>query len=141
MRSWWLSLLVLSAVTLDLGLSQSPEREKLIAEAIKCFNKEENVPNLYKFLNDVPATRQEDKNKSQTLKFEIKETVCPKSAKRDLGQCDYKPDGETKLCTLPLAEKDKDVVKCSSLPKPPRRGRPGSGSIIGFLIVSDRSGS
>ncbi|XP_075070264.1 cathelicidin-related antimicrobial peptide Na_CRAMP-like [Mixophyes fleayi] len=145
MRSWWLSLLVLSAVTLDIGLSQSPQcdiqYEIRVIEAVKSFNREEKFPYLYKLLNDVPATLLQDKNKFQTLEFEIKETVCPKSAKRDSEQCDYNPDGETMVCTIHLAEKDEDVVKCSILSKILRRKRrPGAGSVIGVVKISKSYG-
>ncbi|XP_063781186.1 cathelin-like isoform X2 [Pseudophryne corroboree] len=99
MRSWGLSLLLLSAVTLDSCLSQSPgggvQDDTRIIEAVKRFNLEENVPYLYKPLDDVPPALLEEEKHSQSLEVIIKETVCPKSAKRKLALCDFQKNGNS----------------------------------------------
>ncbi|XP_063781184.1 antibacterial peptide PMAP-23-like isoform X2 [Pseudophryne corroboree] len=108
MRSWGLSLLLLSAVTLDSCLSQASGRDiqddTRIIEAVKRFNLEENVPYLYKPLDDVPPALLEEKENSRTLSFSIKETVCPKHAKRDLTKCAHQRHGKIQDCKLVMTQ-------------------------------------
>ncbi|XP_063780621.1 protegrin-2-like isoform X2 [Pseudophryne corroboree] len=102
MRSWGLSLLLLSAVTLDSCLSQALGRDiqddTRIIEAVKRFNLEENIPYLYKPLDFFRPTLLKEEGNSRTLKFGIRETVCPRHAKRDLLKCEYQKRG---LSTAP----------------------------------------
>ncbi|XP_066441003.1 cathelicidin-related peptide Oh-Cath-like [Eleutherodactylus coqui] len=144
MMSWKLSLLFFSAVTLHGCLSGAAEPEVQDGSSIKhitnLYNQMEDVTYLYKSLDQHPATPLEEGENQRC--FIIKETECLKSENPDLSQCDFKSDGDVKLCDL-HAEVPEDI-KCIILPEvfrerrstgrprrrpcPPRR--PGCSSII-----------
>ncbi|CAJ0960043.1 unnamed protein product [Ranitomeya imitator] len=144
MRSWRLSLLLLSAVTLHGCLSDTPEPEikdgRSIGDITDLYNQMEGVTYLYKSLDQIHISPPED-----TKSFLIKETVCLKSENPELSQCDFKSDGNVKICTLHLGDEDPVDKICISLttddtanrtgrrrcPRRPCR-LPGSNSPIGF---------
>ncbi|XP_066441278.1 cathelicidin-related peptide Oh-Cath-like [Eleutherodactylus coqui] len=115
MMSSKLSLLFFSAVTLHACLSGTAEPEvqdeRSIREIISLYNQMEGVTYLYKYLDQHPATPLEgDENQRGHI---IKETECLKSEDADLSQCDFKPDGDVKICNL-----DAEVlenIRCISL--------------------------
>ncbi|XP_066441179.1 cathelicidin-related antimicrobial peptide Bf-CRAMP-like isoform X2 [Eleutherodactylus coqui] len=99
MRSWKLSLLFFSAVTLHGCLSGAAEPEvqdeRSIRDIINLYNKREGVTYLYKYLDQISITPLEgDENQRG---FIIKETECLKSGNPDLSQCDFKPDGNVRV--------------------------------------------
>ncbi|XP_066441178.1 cathelicidin-related antimicrobial peptide Bf-CRAMP-like isoform X1 [Eleutherodactylus coqui] len=117
MRSWKLSLLFFSAVTLHGCLSGAAEPEvqdeRSIRDIINLYNKREGVTYLYKYLDQISITPLEgDENQRG---FIIKETECLKSGNPDLSQCDFKPDGDVKICILDAEVPDD--IKCISLPE------------------------
>ncbi|KAM3922885.1 cathelicidin antimicrobial peptide-like [Leptodactylus fuscus] len=105
MMPWKLSLLLLSAVTLHGCLSAHSEvpdgrsRRDIMAR----YNQREGVTYLYKAL--------EEDEKPDKKDFIIKETECRKSDNPDVSQCDFKSDGDVKLCTLPRGSAD---IVCTS---------------------------
>ncbi|XP_066441001.1 cathelicidin-related antimicrobial peptide Bf-CRAMP-like [Eleutherodactylus coqui] len=117
MRSWKLSLLFFSAVTLHGCLSGAAEPqvqdERSIREIISLYNQMEGVTYLYKYLDQIFITSLEENEKDRG--YIIKETECLKSENPDLSQCDFKPDGNVKICNLD-AEVPEDI-KCISLPE------------------------
>ncbi|XP_063781189.1 protegrin-2-like [Pseudophryne corroboree] len=117
MRSWGLSLLLLSAVTLDSCLSQAPELdiqdETRILEVVKRFNLQNDVDYLYK---PEEGINPEDERNPRKLKCTIKETVCPRHAKRDLLKCDHQKQGKVQKCTIVLAETDADADEITCQP-------------------------
>ncbi|XP_073532557.1 antibacterial protein PR-39-like [Phyllobates terribilis] len=115
MRSWRLSLLLLSAVTLHGCLSDTAETRikdgRSIDDITDLYNQKEGVTYLYKALDQIHIAPEERKY------FLIKETVCPKSKTPDSSQCDFKPDGDVKICALDLGNEDPVDKICISLTK------------------------
>ncbi|CAJ0960045.1 unnamed protein product [Ranitomeya imitator] len=119
MRSWRLSLLLLSAVTLHGCLSDTPEPEikdgRSIGDITDLYNQKEGVTYLYKSLQQIHiAPPQQEGEKSDRRSFVLKETVCLKSEDPDLSQCDFKPDGDVKICSLDLSEENPGDIMCIS---------------------------
>ncbi|XP_066441002.1 cathelicidin-related antimicrobial peptide Bf-CRAMP-like [Eleutherodactylus coqui] len=119
MRSWKLSLLFFFAVTLHGCLSGAAEPEvqdeSRITDIINLYNQREGVIYLYKSLDQPSATPlEEDENNRGYI---IKETECLKSEDADLSQCDFKPDGDVKICNLDLDAEDPEDINCISLTK------------------------
>ncbi|XP_077127875.1 cathelicidin-related antimicrobial peptide Bf-CRAMP-like [Ranitomeya variabilis] len=114
MRSWRLSLLLLSAVTLHGCLSDAADPEikdgRSIGDITDLYNQKEGVTYLYKSLDQIHISPSKD-----TKSFLIKETVCLKSENLELSQCDFKPDGDVKICTLHLGDEDPVDKICISL--------------------------
>ncbi|XP_040287438.1 cathelicidin-6-like isoform X2 [Bufo bufo] len=121
MRSWWLSLLLVSAVTLHGCLSDTAEPEvqdgRSIGDIIDLYNQKEGVTYLHKFLDQLPPVPMEEDENPNRRGFIIKETVCLKSENPDLSQCDFKPDGDVKICSLDLVDEDPEDIMCISLNK------------------------
>ncbi|XP_073407252.1 cathelicidin-related antimicrobial peptide Bf-CRAMP-like [Dendrobates tinctorius] len=149
MRSWrlsLLSLLLVSAVTLHGCLSDTAEPGikdgRSIGDITDLYNQKEGVTYLYKSLDQIHISPSKD-----TKSFLIKETVCLKSENPALSQCDFKTDGDVKICTLHLGDEDPVDTICISLPtdvtanrtgrrrcpRRPCRLPPGSNSPIGFI--------
>ncbi|XP_068094651.1 uncharacterized protein [Hyperolius riggenbachi] len=87
-------------------------------------------------MDDFPATLLQEEENSQTLRFLIMETNCPKSKRRLSSQCAFKLGGEIRVCDVDVAELNMEKIQCQSLTKVLRRnrpppGRPGGGSVIG----------
>ncbi|KAM4688532.1 cathelicidin-6-like isoform 5-T5 [Discoglossus pictus] len=144
----WKTMLFLAVVTVvtSLSLAQGMRDEDYIKEVVELYN--ENVDYLFKPLHDYPARFVLVEENTQLMVFLIKETECPKSQNANVLECDFKPNGEIKVCTSYLDEqKNPDNVTCKDLPqksrtkrstnrkpckKPPcRRLFPGSLSVIG----------
>ncbi|XP_040287431.1 cathelicidin-related peptide Pt_CRAMP2-like isoform X1 [Bufo bufo] len=123
MRSWWLSLLLVSAVTLHGCLSDTAEPDvqdgRSIGDIIDLYNQKEGVTYLYKFLDQLPPVPMEEDENPNRRGFIIKETVCLKTENPDLVQCDFKPDGDVKICSLDLGDEDPEDIMCTSLNKDP----------------------
>ncbi|XP_066441177.1 cathelicidin-2-like [Eleutherodactylus coqui] len=153
MRSWKLSLLFFSAVTLHGCLCGTAEPEdqdeRSMRDITNLYNQMEEVIYLYKYLDQISITPLEgDENDKGYI---IKETECLKSGNPDLSQCDFKPDGDVKICNLDAEVPDD--IKCISLPegvrvrsterpcrKPPcPRRRPGGYSVIGYLPIPEQN--
>ncbi|XP_040211153.1 cathelicidin antimicrobial peptide-like isoform X2 [Rana temporaria] len=116
----WQCVVWLSAITLEVARSQSPDREGWIREAVDLYNQREDGEFLFKLLSELPAALLEEEGDSPAITFLIKETDCPKSEEKDLEGCDYKEDGEVKVCALQREEED---VKCVSLAEKSRSKR------------------
>ncbi|XP_075684925.1 cathelicidin-6-like [Rhinoderma darwinii] len=114
MRSWGLSLLFFSAVTLHGGLSDV-QNKRPIRDVIDIYNQREGVTYLYKTLEQLPPAKLEEDEIPNRRTFIIKETVCLKSNNPDLSKCDYKSDGEEKICVL--GDENHEEIICSSLTK------------------------
>ncbi|XP_066441078.1 cathelicidin-6-like [Eleutherodactylus coqui] len=145
MMSWKLSLLFFSAVTLHGCLSGTAEPEdqdeNFIREIVTLYNQMEGVTYLYKSLDQLPSVPlQGDENDKGYI---IKETECLKSGNPDLSQCDFKPDGDVKMC----AQDVDDDIMCVRVPKEARLKRSlkkckklackllrGAGSVIGTVV-------
>ncbi|XP_018430776.1 PREDICTED: cathelicidin-related peptide Na_CRAMP-like [Nanorana parkeri] len=113
----WQCALWISALTLQAARSQSPDREEWIKEALDLYNQREDGEFFFKFLSDLPAAPLEEEN-NPTIAFLIKETECLKSEDINLEECDYKKDGEVKVCGLYPAEGETmKTLKCVGLTK------------------------
>ncbi|XP_075445271.1 cathelicidin-6-like [Ascaphus truei] len=130
MESWWKAILLLSVATAVNSLSLTQEINSIqdveyIKRAVDIYNKKENINDIFKPLDDDNDTYlQVDENLLQ-LVFKIKETVCPKSENYNIGECDFKPDGEVRVCYTYLTEqKNEDaIITCSSLSQHSRAKR------------------
>nr|WOZ29869.1 cathelicidin [Quasipaa spinosa] len=142
----WQCVLWISALTWQAARSQSLDQEEWIREALDLYNQRKDGEFFFKLLSDLPDAPPEEGEDSPAVAFFIKETECLKSEDTDLVQCDYKKDGEVKVCGLyPEEGETSKTLKCVSLTKnsrvkranrkPPCRGifcrRVGSGSLIG----------
>nr|QBC65431.1 cathelicidin-RC2 precursor [Aquarana catesbeiana] len=125
----WQCVVWLSAVTLEVAHSQSPDREEWITEALDLYNQREDGEFLFKLLSELPAPLLEEEGDSPAITFLIKETDCPKSEENDLEGCDYSKDGEVKVCALHREDED---VKCVSLTENSRSKR-SSNKKCGFF--------
>nr|AZW10343.1 cathelicidin precursor [Nanorana ventripunctata] len=113
----WQCALWISALTWQAARSQSPDREEWIREALDLYNQREDGEFFFKFLSDLPAAPLEEEN-NPTISFLIKETECLKSEDINLEECDYKKDGEVKVCGLyPEEGETMKTLKCVSLTK------------------------
>ncbi|XP_073519468.1 cathelicidin-1-like [Phyllobates terribilis] len=116
MRSWTLSLLLFSAVTLHGCLSETAEpginNGRSIGDIIDLYNQKEGVTYLYKSMDQILISPpQEDENPNRKS-FTIKETMCLKSENLDLSQCDFKVDGDVKICALDLSDEGPEDIMC-----------------------------
>ncbi|KAM4688530.1 cathelicidin-related antimicrobial peptide Na_CRAMP-like isoform 3-T3 [Discoglossus pictus] len=120
----WKAMLFLAVVTVvtSLSLAQGMRDEDYIKEVVELYN--ENADNLYKPLHDYPARFVLVEEDSQLLVFLIKETQCDKSENATILDCDFKPNGEIKVCTSYLDEqKNPDNITCNGLPQKSRTRR------------------
>ncbi|XP_056375535.1 cathelicidin-2-like [Hyla sarda] len=120
MLGWRLSLL-LAAVTLHGCLSAETEvqdeKSTSLRDIVQLYNEREEVTYLYKALDQLPtAPLQEDENPKRRICI-MRETECLKSANPDLSQCDFKPDGDVKICSVDLGDEDPEDIVCTSLTK------------------------
>ncbi|KAM4688529.1 antibacterial peptide PMAP-37-like isoform 2-T2 [Discoglossus pictus] len=114
----WKTMLFLAVVTVvtSLSLAQGMRDEDYIKEVVELYN--ENVDYLFKPLHDYPARFVLVEEDSQLLVFLIKETQCDKSENATILDCDFKPNGEIKVCTSYLDEqKNPDNITCNGLPQ------------------------
>ncbi|XP_068094635.1 cathelicidin-1-like [Hyperolius riggenbachi] len=118
---WW-GVLVLAAVSSQLGLCQLQEPDILeevsLTEMVEMYNQREEEECYYKLLTGLPVTELEEEEDSPTVAFLIKETECLKSGRDiDLERCDYKEDGEVKVCGMYPDEdgKSEEELRCVSL--------------------------
>ncbi|XP_073488551.1 cathelicidin-1-like [Aquarana catesbeiana] len=125
----WQCVVWLSAVTLEVSHSQSPDQEGRIREALDLYNQREDVLYFYKPLEDLPAIPIQiffqEETKDEILRFGIMETRCLKSEGGDAARCEFKPDGEVKICDLNLTAPGKENMQCDIITKVSRRRRPG----------------
>nr|AXR75914.1 cathelicidin family antimicrobial peptide OL-CATH2 [Odorrana livida] len=126
----WQCVIWLCAVTLEVAHSQSPVQEGRIREALDLYNQREDGEFLFKLLSELPASLLEEEGDSSAITFLIKETDCPKSEDNDLERCDYKEDGEVKVCALHREDED---VKCISLSENSRTKRSNKKRKCNFL--------
>lgn len=147
MRSWRLSLLLFSAVSLLGCLSAEPDAQddKSIRDFIDLYNQREGVTYLYKCLDPLPPAPLEEDRHPERRAVIIKETECLKSDNPDLSHCDFKPDGEVRVCALVLGDEDPEDIMCIRLAEGARvkrssrrpcrgrncRPRPGGFTLIG----------
>ncbi|XP_069816656.1 cathelicidin-6-like isoform X2 [Dendropsophus ebraccatus] len=117
MISWRLSLLLLAAVTLHGRLSAEPDvlEEKSIRDIAHLYNQREGVTYLYRALEQFPPIPLEEDDNPNRSAFIIRETVCLKSENPDVSQCDFKLDGDVKICAVDLADEDPEDIVCTSL--------------------------
>ncbi|XP_073407254.1 cathelicidin-5-like isoform X1 [Dendrobates tinctorius] len=129
MRSWRLSLLLVSAVTLHGCLSVTSEPRindgRSIGDITDLYNQKEGVTYLYKSLDQIHIAPPEDGKIPDGRYFIIKETVCLRSEDADLSQCDFKPDGDVKFCALDLGDDGSTEIQCISQNKVVRVRRSG----------------
>nr|AXR75913.1 cathelicidin family antimicrobial peptide OL-CATH1 [Odorrana livida] len=114
----WQCVIWLCAITLEVAHSQSPDQEEQIRAALGLYNQKEGGEFLFKLLSDLPAPLLQDGEDSPAVSFLIKETECLKSEDNNLAQCDYKKDGEVKICGLYTEEEEEEtseILKCVSL--------------------------
>ncbi|XP_069816650.1 cathelicidin-6-like [Dendropsophus ebraccatus] len=116
MLGWRLSLLLLAAVTLSGHLSAEPDvlEEKSIRDIVHLYNQREGVTYLYRALEQLSALPLEEDEEPKRRKVIIRETVCPKSENTDISKCDFKADGDVKICSLDRG--DEDII-CTSVYK------------------------
>ncbi|XP_075173027.1 cathelicidin antimicrobial peptide-like isoform X2 [Anomaloglossus baeobatrachus] len=117
MRSWRPSLL-LSVITLHVCLSDAAEPRIKDGGSIRAitdrYNQKEGVTYLYKSLDLIHTAPPEEDESPERKTFLIKETVCLKSENPDLSQCDFKPDGDVKICAVDLGDEDAEDAMCIS---------------------------
>ncbi|XP_068094653.1 antimicrobial protein CAP18-like isoform X2 [Hyperolius riggenbachi] len=120
---WW-GVLVLAAVSSQLGLCRSLEpdvqEEVSLTEAVELFNQRDEGELLYKLLSVLSVSElqneMEGDSPTPSAAFLIKETECPKAATRDTDLCDYKQDGEVKVCGLyPAEDQTTTLLNCVSM--------------------------
>ncbi|MEE6467513.1 hypothetical protein FKM82_007277 [Ascaphus truei] len=154
MKSWWKAILLLSVATAVNSLSLPKEINSIrvaeyIKRAVDIYNKKEHVNYIFKPLNDDPDTYPQVDENLQQLVFKIKETVCPRSGNYNIGECDFKHDGEVNVCNtyLTVQNNEDDIISCSPLSqhsdtkrvgkRRPCKNRycrpPGAGSAIGVI--------
>ncbi|XP_056402364.1 cathelicidin-related peptide Oh-Cath-like [Hyla sarda] len=119
MLRWRLSLLIFSAVILYGCLSTEPgvQNEESIREIVDLYNQRKGVTYLYKALDQIPTALLEEDGNPNRRNFIIGETVCLKSKTSDLSQCDFKPDGDAKICAVDLGNEDPENIICTILTK------------------------
>nr|QBC65428.1 cathelicidin-like-2 precursor [Aquarana catesbeiana] len=113
----WQCVVWLSAVTLEVSHSQSPDQEERIREALDLYNQREDVLYFYKPLEDLPAIPMQEETKDEILRFGIMETRCLKSEGGDAARCEFKPDGEVQICDLNLTAPGKENMQCDIITK------------------------
>ncbi|KAM5157709.1 neutrophilic granule protein-like [Mantella aurantiaca] len=114
MRSGWHCVLWLCAAV---SLVRSLDQDGWIGEALDVYNQREDGEFYFKLLSDLQAPPMEDAEDSPTAAFLIKETECSKSEDLNPIQCDYKKDGEVKVCGIYSEEKEEETsrtLKCVS---------------------------
>ncbi|KAM3909780.1 uncharacterized protein RB166_021602 isoform 2-T2 [Leptodactylus fuscus] len=145
MVPWRLSLLLLAALTLHACLSAQSEVSdgRSRRDIIALYNQREGVTYLYKALEEAETP--------DTRSFFIKETECLNSDSQDGSRCDFKSDGDVKICALGVGNENRQDIKCTSVSKnvlvkrngrkkcikPSKTCQPptGGGSTIGFLPI------
>ncbi|MEE6467516.1 hypothetical protein FKM82_007279 [Ascaphus truei] len=130
MESWWKAILLLSVATAVNSLTLPQEINSIqdveyIKRAVDIYNKKENVNYIFKPLDDDNDTYLQVNENLQQLVFKIKETVCPISENYNIGECDFKPDGEVKICNTNLTEQENEdiIITCSPLSQHSRAKR------------------
>ncbi|XP_053568910.1 cathelicidin-6-like [Bombina bombina] len=122
MRMWgWLMYTLLLALSvLASTFSQLQEEKKSVNEyinqAVELFNEDENIQFKFKPLDDQPATFMLADENTQMILFKIKQTVCEKSQKESNLECDFKPDGEIRLCISYAEDQENaDNIICDTI--------------------------
>nr|WAN74062.1 CATH precursor [Zhangixalus smaragdinus] len=124
----WQCFLWLSALTLHLAHSQSGR----IKEALDAYNQREDGEFYFKLMSNVPGLGfflQEKENPSRVI-FLIKESECRKTEDVDLERCDYRKDGEVRMCAL---YRKGEKVECISLNKNLRTKRASKKGKCNFM--------
>ncbi|XP_077350096.1 uncharacterized protein LOC143998418 [Lithobates pipiens] len=121
----WQCVVWLSAVTLEVAHSPSPDQEGRIREALDLYNQREDVLYFYKPLEDLPAIPIQEGTKDEILRLGIMETRCLKSEGGDAARCEFKPDGEVQICDLNLTAPGKENMQCDIITKISRVRRAG----------------
>ncbi|XP_073432974.1 cathelin-related peptide SC5-like [Dendrobates tinctorius] len=121
MRNWRLSLLLFSAVTIHGCLSDTVEPGtkdgSSIGDIIDFYNQKEGVTYLYKSLDQISIAPSQEEENPVIKSFIIKETMCLKSENVDLSQCDFKVDGDVKICSVDLGDEGPEDIMCISQTK------------------------
>uniref|UniRef100_A0A8C4WF57 Uncharacterized protein n=1 Tax=Gopherus evgoodei TaxID=1825980 RepID=A0A8C4WF57_9SAUR len=75
--------------------------EEAVALAVDFYNQESGIDHAFRLLKADPQPEWDVSSKTiQSLKFTVKETVCPVSGNRNPNQCEFKEDGvRITLCT------------------------------------------
>nr|XP_032632544.1 cathelicidin-related peptide Oh-Cath-like [Chelonoidis abingdonii] len=80
--------------------SSLPSHEAAVLAAVQIYNQEPGTTLAYRLLEAEPQPDWDASSKAiQPLKFSVKETVCLASEKRNVNQCEFKPDGLVKDCS------------------------------------------
>ncbi|KAM6451733.1 cathelicidin-related peptide Oh-Cath-like [Liasis olivaceus] len=99
MHSFWVLLLFISPATTNF-LSLSLTYPEALEDAIRLYNEEEGVKFLYRLVRAEPRPDWDpEAEEVQSLKFSMKETVCPAIQDLDFSKCDFKEDGDVKVCS------------------------------------------
>ncbi|CAI9605422.1 unnamed protein product, partial [Staurois parvus] len=120
-----------SPISVTLAHSQSSDQEGRITEARDLYNQRGGwlLLYFYKPLVDLPAIPiqifSQEETKDQILRFGIMETRCLKAGGGDAAQCEFKPDGEVKICDLNLRATGKENLQCDNITRISRMRRPG----------------
>uniref|UniRef100_A0A452GHE6 Uncharacterized protein n=1 Tax=Gopherus agassizii TaxID=38772 RepID=A0A452GHE6_9SAUR len=95
-------LLLVGVVTAAPTPPSSPQltHEDAVLAAVQIYNQEPGTTLAYRLLEAEPQPDWDVFSKTiQSLKFTVKETVCPVSGNRDPNQCEFKEDGLVKDCS------------------------------------------
>ncbi|KAM5157485.1 cathelicidin-6-like [Mantella aurantiaca] len=115
MKTGWHCVLWLCAAV---SLARSLDQDGWIGEELDLYNQREDGEFYFKMLSDLPASHLEEEQNFPTITFLIKETDCPKSQRVKLEECDYKKNGDVKICGLyPGEAETSEAPKCVSLTK------------------------
>ncbi|XP_030405147.1 cathelicidin-2-like [Gopherus evgoodei] len=125
-------LLLVGVVTAAPTPPSSPQltHEDAVLAAVQIYNQEPGTTLAYRLLEAEPQPDWDVSSKTiQSLKFTVKETVCPVSGNRDPNQCEFKEDGLVKDCSgFFSTEQDPPsiIIKCEEASEEPNvvtRGR------------------
>nr|XP_033790331.1 cathelicidin antimicrobial peptide isoform X2 [Geotrypetes seraphini] len=109
MESWLKVALVFSVATgVNLveatPIFQNIQDAKSIALAIGVYNSQANRNSIFKLLEADPLYRLDES--VQQMTFRIKETVCQKSERQSMEECDFKDDGLVKTCLAYFSQQE-----------------------------------
>ncbi|KAG8443486.1 hypothetical protein GDO86_012037 [Hymenochirus boettgeri] len=101
MDRWGSVPFLLIAIFSSPALSQILVQDNVYnGKAVNLYNQKENVPYIFRTLDNYPARDLHIEENFLLVMFIIKETVCLKSETTMDTDCDFKPDGVSKMCKI-----------------------------------------
>ncbi|XP_029774441.1 cathelicidin antimicrobial peptide [Suricata suricatta] len=95
----WSLLLLLLGLVITPAASQALSYQEAVLRAVDGFNQRSSEKNLYRLLQlESQPEGDGDPTTPKPVSFTVKETVCPKTTRKPLEQCDFKDNGLVKQC-------------------------------------------